>query len=104
MGLIFVLLVLHYHVFPGFRGFAYCARGDSSRKAVFLNRVHLEAVVGCPDEVALLLQNKQRNNLYRGLSLFPSAIQKHQNHFFHTGYYELFSFQLVYVVCAAFMI
>ena len=92
MGLIFVLLALHTPVFPGFRGFACCVRGDSSQKAVFLNRVHLEAAVGCPGEVAFLLQNKQRNNLHRELSLFPSAIQEHQNHFLHTGYSELFSF------------
>ena len=87
MALISVLLALHTPVFPGFRGLACCVRGGSSQKAMFLNRVHLEAVVGCPGEVAFLLQNtakqtmKQRNNLYRGLSLFPSAIQKHQNHY-----------------------
>ena len=60
-GLNFVLLALHTPVFPGFRGLACCVRGGLSQKAMFLNRVHLEAVVGCPGEVAFLLQNKQRN-------------------------------------------
>ena len=79
MGLIFVLLALRItHIrFSWISGS--CVRRPSSQKAMFLDRVHLEAAVGCPGEVAFLLQNKQRNSLYRELSLFPSAIQEHQN-------------------------
>ena len=58
-GLNFCFVGIAHTRFPWISGF--CVRRPSSRKAMFLNRVHLEAAVGCPGEVAFLLQNKQRN-------------------------------------------